>query len=88
MNTVIISATINEKKRAEFFQTTESLQSLINKYCSDLKISVDSRNNVAISISFEGNKQLENYYSKDEFKIFKGTLRSLCDNVEIKTELS
>ena len=38
MEKVSICAAINEKKKAEFFQTTESLQPLINNYCKDLKI--------------------------------------------------
>ncbi len=84
MESVIINARISSKKKAEFFQTTESLQPLINNYCKDLKISIDSKNNVSIFIIFEDKKQLENYYQRTEFNILKGSVKSLCHNINIE----
>ena len=84
MEKVSICAAINEKKKAEFFQTTESLQPLINHYCKDLKITIDSKNNVSINIIFEDKKQLENYYQRTEFNILKGSVKSLCYDINIE----
>jgi len=84
METVTIRARISAKKKAEFFQTTESLKPLIIKYCNDLKINVDSNNNLDIKIVFEGKEQLENYFQKNEFNILKGSVISLCENIHIK----
>lgn len=84
METVLIRAAINEKKKAEFFQTTESLHPFINNYCKDLKINIDLKNNVSIFIIFEDKQQLENYYEKTEFNILKGSVKSLCHNIHIE----
>jgi uncharacterized protein YpiB (UPF0302 family) len=84
METVTISARISAKKKAEFFQTTESLKPLINKYCNDLKINVDSNDNLDIQIVFESKDQLENYFNRNEFDILKGSVMSLCNNINVK----
>jgi hypothetical protein len=84
METVTISASISDQKKAEFFQTTESLKSSITKYCNEFKIDVDSNNLLEIQIEFEDTRQLENYYQRTEFNILKGSLKSLCDKLEIK----
>lgn len=84
METVTISARISAKKKAEFFQTTESLKPLINKYCNDLKINVDSDDNLDIQILFESKDQLENYFNRNEFNILKGSVMSLCNNIKFK----
>lgn len=84
METVTISARISAKKKAEFFQTTESLKPLINKYCNDLKINVDSSDNLNIQIVFESKDQLENYFNRNEFNILKGSVKSLCHEINIK----
>jgi hypothetical protein len=84
METVTISATISEKKKAEFFHTTESLKPILNRFCDNLVINIDSKNKLKILIEFESKYRLENYYSRDEFNILKGSVKSLCDDVEIK----
>jgi hypothetical protein len=84
MEIVMISGKIKEKKKAEFFHTTESLKPSVNKYCNDLKINIDSDNNLNIRIVFEDNYQLENYYNRAEFDILKGSVKSLCDDISIK----
>jgi len=84
MESVIINARISDKKKAEFFHTTESLKPILNKFCDNLEINIDSKNNVEIHIEFKNKEQLENYHSRNEFNILKGTVMSLCDDVEIK----
>jgi|WetSurMetagenome_2_1015567.scaffolds.fasta_scaffold216137_2 hypothetical protein len=84
MESVIINAKISGKKKAEFFHTTESLKPILNKFCDKLEIKIDSKNKLEIFIGFEGKHQLENYYSRNEFNILKGSVMSLCDDVEIK----
>ena len=49
-----------------------------------LDINIDSKNNVEIHIDFKNKEQLENYHSRNEFNILKGSVMSLCDDVEIK----
>lgn len=84
MESVIINARISSKKKAEFFHTTESLKPILNKFCEKLEINIDSKNNVEIHIEFKSKEQLENYHSRNEFSILKGSVMSLCDDVEIK----
>jgi hypothetical protein len=84
METVVIDARISSKKKAEFFHTTESLKPILNKFCEKLEINIDSKNNVEIHIEFKDREQLENYHSRNEFIILKGSVMSLCDDVEIK----
>jgi hypothetical protein len=86
MESVIINAKISSKKKSEFFHTTESLKSILQKFCDKLEIKIDSKNNLEIFIGFESKTQLENYYSRNEFNILKGSVMSLCDDVEIKIE--
>jgi hypothetical protein len=84
MEIVIINGKIKEKKKSEFFHTTESLKHSVNKYCKDLKINIDSDNNLNIRIVFEDKYQLENFYNRTEFDILKGSVKSLCDDIIIK----
>jgi hypothetical protein len=86
MESVNISAKISSKKKAEFFHTTESLKQILNNFCETLHINIDPKNNVEIRIEFKDREQLENYHSQNEFSILKGTVMSLCDNVEIKID--
>ena len=81
MDTITISARINEKKKAEFYQTMESLKSLVKKYCNEFETQVDLENNLVIRITFNSKEEMENNFSNKEFNILKGTLRSLCDNI-------
>jgi hypothetical protein len=84
MESVIINARISDKKKVEFFHTTESLKPMLNKFCDMLNINIDPKNNVEIHIDFKDKEQLENYHSRNEFSILKGSVMSLCDDVEIK----
>lgn len=84
MKEVLISANISEKKKSEFFQSMESLKSLVKSYCKKLEIRVSEDNNIAIRIIFNKKEDLEkNFYNK-EFNILKGSVRSLCNNVNIE----
>ena len=88
METVAISANINEKKKAEFFQTMESLTGLVERQCNDLDIRVKDDNSLIIKITFDSKDQMdENFYS-NEFNILKGSVKSLCENVIIKVNES
>ena len=84
METVTISANINEKKKAEFFQTMESLTGLVENQCNDLDIRVKDDNNLIIKITFDGKDQMEKNFYNNEFNILKGSVKSLCENVVIK----
>ena len=83
METVTITANISEKKKVEFYQTMESLKTLVKNYCNNLDISVEE-NNVLIHITFDGKVELEKNFYNSEFNILKGTLKSLCNNTTIK----
>jgi len=84
METVTILASINEKKKAEFFQTMESLTGLVESKCNDLDIRVKDDNRLIIKITFDGKDQMEKNFYTGEFNILKGTVKSLCENVIIK----
>jgi hypothetical protein len=84
METVTISANINEKKKAEFYQTMESLTSLVENQCNDLDIRIKDDNTLIIKITFDGKDQMEKNFYTDEFNILKGTVKSLCKDVRIK----
>jgi len=83
METVTICASINEKKKAEFFQTMESLTGLVESQCNDLDIRVKDDNSLIIKITFDGKDQMERNFYNNEFNILKGTLKSLCEDVKI-----
>ena len=84
METVTISASINAKKKAEFFQTMESLTGLVENQCNDLDIRVKDDNTLIIKITFDGKDQMEKNFYTGEFNILKGTVKSLCEDVRIK----
>jgi hypothetical protein len=84
METVTIRASINEKKKAEFFQTMESLTGLVESKCNDLDIRVKDDNTLIIKITFDGKDQMEKNFYTGEFNILKGTVKSLCEDVRIK----
>ena len=88
METVTISANINEKKKAEFFQTMESLTGLVESKCNDLDIRVKDDNSLIIKITFAGKDQMEKNFYTGEFNILKGSVKSLCENVIIKVNES
>ena len=84
METVIINATINEKKKTEFFQTIESLKSLVKNYCNEIETIISEDNNLSIRITFSDHDEMENNFYNAEFNILKGSVMSLCKNVNIK----
>ena len=88
METVTILASINEKKKAEFFQTMESLTGLVESKCNDLDIRVKDDNSLIIKITFAGKDQMEKNFYNNEFNILKGSVKSLCENVIIKVNES
>ena len=84
MDTITISARINEKKKAEFYHTMESLKSLVNEYCNEIETEINPDNNLVIRITFNNKTDMEKIFSNNEFNILKGTIRSLCDNISYK----
>jgi uncharacterized protein YpiB (UPF0302 family) len=84
METVSISGRIKKQKEVEFFHTTESLKSSLKRFCDKLEIKINSKNQIEIFIGFAGKQQMENYYSRNEFDILLGTVKSLCYDIEIK----
>ncbi|HEX9252325.1 MAG TPA: hypothetical protein VF870_08790 [Ignavibacteriaceae bacterium] len=84
METVIINATINKNKKTEFFQTIESLKSLVKNYCNELETIISEDNNLSIRITFSDHDEMENNFYNAEFNILKGSVMSLCKNVNIK----
>jgi hypothetical protein len=83
METVTISARISEKKKVEFFQTMESLTGLVESKCNDLAIRVKDDNTLIIKITFDGKDQMEKNFYSNEFTILKGTVKSLCGDINI-----
>lgn len=88
METVTISARISEKKRVEFYQTMESLKTLVKNYCSEFELDVGPDNNLKIRITFNSIDELKNNFHNNEFNILKGSIRSLCDDVKIQVNTS
>lgn len=84
MKTVIISASISDKKKSEFFQVMESLKTLIKNYCNKFEIKVAEDNSIIIRIIFNKKEDLDNNFYNKEFNILKGSVRSLCNNVNIE----
>jgi hypothetical protein len=84
MKTVTITARINESKKAEFFQTMESLKPLIKNYCSGFDVTISKDNELTILITFSSKDELETNFYNTEFNILKGSVISLCDDVKIK----
>ena len=88
METVTISARISEKKKVEFYQTMESLKTLVKNYCSEFELDVSPDNNLTIRITFNSLDELKSNFHNNEFNILKGSLRSLCDDVQIQVNAS
>lgn len=86
MQTAIISAKLSDKKKTEFFQTMEPLENLIKHHCSNYKIEYQNGGKIRIEIVFEDLDQLESNFYNNVFTILKGSIKSLCENVEIKIE--
>jgi len=84
METVVISAKINEKNKVEFYQTMESLKILVKNYCNELETEISLDNNLVIRIIFNSKDELGRNFYNNEFNILKGSVRSLCDNIRIK----
>jgi hypothetical protein len=84
METVTISARINEKKIVEFYQTMESLKTLVKNYCNEFELDVSLDNNLTIKIDFNSMDELKSNFNNNEFNILKGSVRSLCDHLSVK----
>jgi hypothetical protein len=84
METITISATIDEKKKIEFYQTMESLKTLVKNYCNEIEYDVNPDNRLVIRITFDKKEELEKNFYRNEFNILKGSVRSVCDNIDIK----
>lgn len=84
METILINANIGNNKKSEFFQVMESLKKLVSNYCKNFDLKVSEDNTLIISIQFNDKKELEKNFGNKEFNILKGSIRSLCDNVNIQ----
>lgn len=83
MKIVTINASIDKKKKVEFYQTFESIQPMIKKYCNEIKTEIDQNNNLVIRVIFSNKEEMDKNFSNSEFNILKGSVRSLCENVNI-----
>ncbi len=83
METVIIKARLEERKKTEFLQTMESLKELVQNHCCKFEFKLTNKN-LLLRITFENEDELKNRFSSPEFHILKGALFSLCDNVTVK----
>lgn len=83
METITISARINEKKKVEFYQTMESLKTLVKNYCNELEVEVHPDNSLLLKITFNSKDELIKNFDNSEFNILKGTVRSLCSDIKI-----
>ena len=88
METVTISAIVSEKKKIEFYQTMESLKTLVKNYCSEFELDLSPDNNLKIKITFNSIDELKSNFHNNEFNILKGSIRSLCEDVKIEANTS
>lgn len=84
MELIEIYATIKEGHETEFYQTMESLEKLVKKYCRGFELKITEGKNVLLLISFNEKKELEKNFYNEEFCILKGSLRSICADVVTK----
>ena len=84
MQAITIYAVLNNNKKSEFFQVMESLKTLVSNYCQDLDVKVNQDNSLIIRILFNNKKDLEMNFGNKEFNILKGSIRRLCNNVEME----
>jgi hypothetical protein len=84
MESVTIIGRIGKTKKAEFFQAMEPLKKLVKDYCKDFKVEVEEDNNLNILITFKNKGDVKEYFNNKEFNILKGSIKSLCNNVNIK----
>lgn len=88
MAIVIINGSIDKMKKNEFYQTMESLKTLVKNYCREFEMDVSPDNNLKIKITFNSNDEFESNFHNNEFNILKGSIRSLCDDVKIQVNTS
>jgi hypothetical protein len=84
METVSINSRIKKNNKTELFQTLESLKPYIKSHCKELELKINPDDSLNMHITFDDQDSLENNFYNNEFKILKGTLKSLCDDVVIK----
>ena len=84
MEIVTINARINEHKKVEFFHTMESLKSLVKSYCNNMEVTINEDSSLIVRIKFNSERELVHNFDNDEFKILKGTVKSLCHDITIK----
>jgi hypothetical protein len=84
MELIEIYATIKEGRETEFYQTMESLENLVKKYCKGFELKITEGKSVLLLITFDEKKELERNFCNEEFSILKGSLRSICTDVVIK----
>ena len=84
MSTVSIKGKLIEDKKAEFYLTIETVKSLIEKNCEAFSYDLNENNELNITIDFSSQESLKNF-DKLEFSILKGSIRSLCKDVEVDT---
>jgi hypothetical protein len=85
---VTINASFDKKRKVEFYQTMESLKTLVKNYCSEFELEVSPDNNLEIKITFNSIDEFKSNFNNNEFNILKGSIRSLCDDVKIQVNTS
>lgn len=86
MGTVAIRGKLLENKKAEFYLTIETIKNLIEQNCKEFNYVLSKDNELNISIIFENTESLKNFDNL-EFSILKGSIRNLCEDVEINTKV-
>ena len=84
METVTINSRIKKNNKTELYQTLESLKPYIKSHCKDLELKINPDDRLDMHITFDDQESLENNFYNYEFKILKGTLKSLCEDIVIK----
>jgi hypothetical protein len=84
METVTINSRIKKNNKTELYQTLESLKPNIKSHCKELELTINPDNSMNMLITFDDQESFENNFYNNEFKILKGTLKSLCEDVVIK----
>lgn len=91
MNTMIVVAKVRPEKRKEFLQAMRSLQNERRKVkgIRGLMLYEDrDRGTYRIIDEWETEEDLERYCGGESFKVFRGALKTLCVDVNIRCEPS
>lgn len=86
MSTVSIRGKLSKNKKAEFYLTIETIKDLIEKNCKEFNYELSEDNKLEIKIEFANHESYKNFDNL-EFSILRGSIRNLCEDVEIDTSI-